>query len=176
MTPQIYLDCDGVLADFDKGAQSLLGLSARAFQEKHGLGRFWSRLAKAEDFYAKLEPLPDAYALFEGVKHLDPVILTGLPMGGWAEDQKHRWAAQHFPHTRIICCMARDKRDYCRPGDVLIDDTLKHRHLWEGAGGVSSTTAAPSSPWRSCAACIRRCSCMPLSEAVTGRSKGERHV
>jgi hypothetical protein len=136
MTPQIYLDCDGVLADFDRGAEAILGLPPRAFEKRHGIGQFWKRLARAPDFYAKLEPLPDAMELFEGVRALDPVILTGLPMGGWAEAQKQRWAAQHFPGVRIICCMARAKREHCRPGDVLIDDTLKYRHLWEEAGGV----------------------------------------
>ena len=32
--------------------------------------------------------------------------------------------------------MARDKRDHAREGDVLVDDQLKHRHLWEEVGGV----------------------------------------
>ena len=32
--------------------------------------------------------------------------------------------------------MARDKRDHAKEGDVLVDDTLKHRHLWEEAGGI----------------------------------------
>ena len=81
---QLYLDCDGVLADFDKGATALLG----------------------------------------------------LPLGNWAADQKVRWAARHFPGTRIITTMARDKRDHAREGDVLVDDQDKHRHLWEEAGGV----------------------------------------
>ena len=45
-------------------------------------------------------------------------------------------AAQHFPGTRIITTMARDKRDHARPGDVLVDDQLRHAHLWEEAGGI----------------------------------------
>jgi hypothetical protein len=32
--------------------------------------------------------------------------------------------------------MAVDKRNHCQSGDVLVDDTLKHRHLWEEAGGI----------------------------------------
>jgi hypothetical protein len=47
-----------------------------------------------------------------------------------------RWAAEHFPGTHIITCLAVDKRDHCREGDVLVDDTLKHRHRWEEAGGI----------------------------------------
>jgi hypothetical protein len=136
MTRQLYLDCDGVLADFDKGAAAVLGMKPKAFEHRHGIGRFWAKLATAPDFYFSLPLLPDAMRLYEAVKHLDPVILTGLPRGGWAADQKVRWAAQHFPGVRIITTMARDKRDHAKEGDVLVDDQLKHRHLWEEAGGV----------------------------------------
>ena len=136
MARQLYLDCDGVLADFDKGATALLSLPPHAFQKRYGVGRFWARLAKAPDFYFGLPLLPEAMRLFEAVKHLDPIILTGLPSGNWAADQKVRWAARYFPGTRIITTMVRDKRDHARPGDVLVDDQLRHAHLWEEAGGI----------------------------------------
>jgi hypothetical protein len=136
MTRQLYLDCDGVLADFDKGATAVLGMPARAFEKRHGLGRFWAKLATAPDFYFSLPLLPDAMQLYEAVRHLDPIILTGLPRGNWAADQKVRWAARHFPGVPIITTMARDKRDHAREGDVLVDDQLRHRGLWEEAGGV----------------------------------------
>jgi hypothetical protein len=136
MTRQLYLDCDGVLADFDTGAAAILGLPPRAYEARHGPGRFWQKLATAPDFYFGLPLLPDAMQLFEAVSHLDPIILTGLPRGNWAADQKRRWAAKYFPGTPIITTMARDKRDHCRHGDVLVDDQERHRHLWEQAGGI----------------------------------------
>ncbi len=136
MTRQLYLDCDGVLADFDAGATAVLGAPPRVFQDRHGARRFWKELEAAPDFYFSLPLMPDAMELFEAVRHLDPIILTGLPLGGWAADQKVRWAAEHFPGTQIITTMARDKRDHAREGDVLVDDLLKHRHLWEEVGGV----------------------------------------
>ena len=133
---QLYLDCDGVLADFDKGATAVLGLSPEAYRERHGPGRFWQRLAAAPDFYFGLPLKDDAMQLFEAVRHLEPVILTGLPHGNWAADQKVRWAAKYFPGTRIITTMARDKRDHAKEGDVLVDDQLRHSTLWIEAGGV----------------------------------------
>ena len=136
MARQLYLDCDGVLADFDHGATAVFGMPPKAFEKRHGLGRFWAKLARAPDFYFGLPLLPDAMRLFEAVKHLDPIILTGLPAGNWAADQKVRWAARYFPGTRIITTMAQDKRDHARPGDVLVDDQLRHAHLWEEAGGI----------------------------------------
>ncbi|HEX8482406.1 MAG TPA: hypothetical protein VF650_10920 [Allosphingosinicella sp.] len=136
MKRQLYLDCDGVLADFNAGAAAVLGMHPKAFQKRNGIGRFWAKLAKAPDFYFSLPLLEGANELFDAVRHLDPIILTGLPQGNWAADQKVRWAAKHFPGTRIITTMARDKRDHAKAGDVLVDDHLKHAHLWEEAGGV----------------------------------------
>ncbi|HEU0098591.1 MAG TPA: hypothetical protein VFQ67_07430 [Allosphingosinicella sp.] len=136
MSRQLYLDCDGVLADFDSGAAAVLGMHPKAFEKRHGLGRFWAKLAKAPDFYFGLPLLDGATELFEAVRHLDPIILTGLPQGNWAADQKVRWAAKHFPGTRIITTMARDKRKHARADDVLVDDQLRHAHLWEEMGGV----------------------------------------
>ena len=133
---RLYLDCDGVLADFDKGAMAILGMKPKAFEHRHGLGRFWQKLAQAPDFYFSLPLLPDAMQLYEAVKHLDPIILTGLPRGNWAADQKMRWAEKHFPGVRMITCMARDKRNHAREGDVLVDDNDKFRHLWEQASGI----------------------------------------
>jgi hypothetical protein len=133
---QLFLDCDGVLADFDRGVERVLGARPKAFIARHGLPEFWRRLARHKDFYATLPLMPDARELFDAVAPLNPVILTGCPRGGWAEGQKERWAAEHFPGTPIITCMAANKRRHCGKGDVLIDDTDRYRPLWEEAGGT----------------------------------------
>lgn len=134
--PQLFLDCDGVLADFDAGVKSALGMSARAFEARHGKGEFWRRLARTPDFYATLPLLGDARILFDAVRHLDPIILTGLPLGKWAAPQKMRWAEDHFPGTHMITCMARDKYRHMTGNDVLVDDREDHRSKWEDAGGI----------------------------------------
>jgi hypothetical protein len=133
---QIYLDCDGVLADFDKSAEAVLGLPSEAFEKRHGAAQFWKRLAKADSFFGNLEPLPDAFELYEAVKAKGPIILTGLPRGDWAEPQKRRWAHRHFPGVPVITTSAALKREHCHPGDVLVDDRDQHRRLWEQAGGL----------------------------------------
>jgi len=134
--PHLFLDCDGVLADFDAGAKQLLGMTPAAFEERHGRGEFWKRLARASNFYGELPEMPDARRLFDAVKHLKPTILTGLPLGKWAAPQKERWAAEHFPGVPIITTMARQKHLHMERGDVLVDDRENHRHLWENAGGI----------------------------------------
>ena len=134
--PRLFLDADGVLADFDQGARRLLGMSPKEYIAKHGRGTFWKKLAKAPNFYGSLSEMPDARRLFDAVKHLKPTILTGLPIGTWAAPQKVQWAAEHFPGVPIITCMARDKHKHMHPGDVLVDDREKHRAAYEEAGVV----------------------------------------
>lgn len=131
---RLFLDADGVLADFDAGVQRLLGTSASEFESRHGRGAFWKHLARADNFYGELPEMPDARTLFDAVRHLEPTILTGLPLGGWAAPQKIAWAADHFPGVPITTCMARDKHKHMRSGDVLVDDREKHRREYEAAG------------------------------------------
>ena len=134
--PRLFLDCDGVLADFDEGVRRLLGGSPDEFIRNRGMKSFWARIAKAPNFYGRLPEMEDARLLFDAVEHLEPTILTGLPLGRWAAPQKIEWAAEHFPGVAIITCMARDKHNHMQAGDVLVDDREKHRSEYEGAGVV----------------------------------------
>jgi hypothetical protein len=134
--PRLFLDADGVLADFDLAARRLLGSGPKQYIAKHGRGAFWKRLAGAKNFYGTLPEMPDARLLFDAVRHLQPTILTGLPLGSWAAPQKVGWAAEHFPGVPIVTCMAADKHKHMRPGDVLVDDREKHRAAYEAAGVV----------------------------------------
>ena len=136
MRRQIFLDCDGVLADFDAGAEAILGMPAQAFEAAHGARAFWRKLAQAEGFFENLAPMPDADELYEAVRRKNPIILTGMPRGNWAEPQKRRWAERHFPGVPVITTMAAVKHEHRHPGDVLVDDRDRYRHLWEAEGGV----------------------------------------
>jgi hypothetical protein len=134
--PRLFLDADGVLADFDEGFRRLTGALPAQFEAGSGKKEFWRRVASAKNFYGSLPEMPDARTLFDAVKHLEPTILTGLPIGKWAAPQKIEWAAEHFPGVPIITCMARDKHRHMRPGDVLVDDRDNHRAAYEAAGTI----------------------------------------
>lgn len=135
MTRSLFLDVDGVLADFDGGFRAITGLSPEEFEHAHGKGNFWKTIAKSGDFYFKLDLLPGAMEMVDTVRHLQPTLLTGLPIGNWAAPQKRRWAARHFPDLEIITCMARDKWKYGQPGDVLVDDRISACEPWEERAG-----------------------------------------
>lgn len=142
MFPKIFLDCDGVLADFNAGARLALGTDADDYEKRHSIGGLWKEIRnyrnpQGQGFFRSLPLMADARELFDGVKHLKPTILTGCPFGNWAPPQKLAWAAQHFPGTEMITCMARDKiRHLEHPGDVLVDDKTKFQAIWEEGGGI----------------------------------------
>lgn len=133
---RIYLDCDGVLADFNNGFEQQFGVNPEYYEETHGSKQFWFKIRNVDGFYKKLPLMQDAMDLFHAVEHLRPIILTGCPFGGWAESQKMSWRDKHFPGIPMVTCMSRHKKDYCKPGDVLIDDYIKYKQLWEDAGGT----------------------------------------
>jgi len=133
---QLFLDCDGVLADFEGHAQSILHEDVNVALKRDDQELVWQTLQQSEVF-RHLPVREDGRKLFRAMRHLHPIILTGCPPGGWAEQQKREWAAKHFPDVPIITCASKDKRDFLeRPGDILIDDYQKFRGLWEAAGGI----------------------------------------
>ena len=134
---QLFLDCDGVLADFDSSAFKVFGLPPSKAEAQLGDKRFWVDLQRHPGFYRNLPLMPDARKLYMAVKHLKPIILTGCPRGGWAEKDKLHWAKVNFPGVQMITCQSRDKREHMTgPGDILVDDYLKYRDLWIEAGGT----------------------------------------
>jgi len=93
----VFLDCDGVLADFDSYAEEYFGMPPRQYEAEKGAQRFWKELEEKGDFYRNMPLMDDARVLVDGVRHLNPTILTGCPRGTWAQGQKVEWAAEHFP-------------------------------------------------------------------------------
>lgn len=133
---QLFLDCDGVLANFDERAREILGMVPREFEDKEGEQKFWDILYSTPDFFYSLEPMPDAYDLVNAVRHLNPIILTGRPRGEWSVDQKLRWRDKYFSDLKMIVCRSRDKIKHAKPGDVIVDDWKKWQPVWEKGGGV----------------------------------------
>jgi hypothetical protein len=164
VVPRLYLDCDGVLADFDRAFEERFGHPPREYEDTNGAKVFWRDIKEsAPAFYRHLPLMAGARELFESLAPYRPIILTGCPMGGWAEMQKLAWAAEHFPGTPMVTCMSRDKRLYCRPGDVLVDDMLKYRDRWEAAGGVF--VHYTGDPYKAIAAVVPVITAAPASSA-----------
>ncbi len=137
---QLYIDLDGVLADMDTYYEQQFGEKiGRAANIKDPDG-MWDKIRQHGHFYADLPLMSDALELWEGAKrfHPNPIILTGIPHSiPECEKQKRGWVSRHLgKFIPVICCRSADKWKYCVPGDILIDDWVKYRELWEERGGI----------------------------------------
>jgi len=130
---KIFQDLDGCLADFERGVHELTG------KEVHELniGKMWGAVARADEFFYNLPWMKDGQELWNGVQHLDPTILTGIPHGGWASGQKKKWCGKELGwHVPVITCWSKEKHLYGQEGDVLIDDRIMAKAKWEDMGGI----------------------------------------
>jgi hypothetical protein len=136
---KLYLDLDGVLVNFEKGVLMATGQEVGELSPR----RMWPILAKTPGYYANLEWMPDGRELWEFSQNFSPTILTGLPLGKWAEPQKRKWCQRELgKNIPVICCMTRDKAkmafEDCEDGltPILVDDRLKTQESWEEMGGI----------------------------------------
>ena len=142
MKPIIYLDMDGVLADFEKKAHELFGEQWKQEVESAG----WGKFSQHPDIYETLEPMPDAIELYEGCCELmddrnHVQILTAIPKRAEfvnAARHKIEWARKHIdPNIRVVLGPhAQDKQYHARDRDVLIDDMERNIIQWREKGGV----------------------------------------
>jgi len=137
----LYLDSDGVLADFDSRAVELLDGKQISEVPK---GTLWGRIerynAHVAPFFETLELMPDAERLVQfataNFKRVAVLTATGYTPKDGAE-QKVRWYAKHFPGLKVICVeKSPDKAEYAVGGAVLVDDRMKSLDPWMAKGGI----------------------------------------
>lgn len=130
---QIFVDMDGVLADFDTGYEIAFGIRPSKADDTVD----WNMVREREGFYRDLPPMPDMGTLWSFVAPFHPIILTGVPSSvAEAPENKRAWARKNIGYdVEVRCCKSSHKCMHAVPGDILIDDWEKYMHLWIGAGG-----------------------------------------
>ncbi len=143
---QLYVDMDGVLADFDRHHETVFGV--RSDKERDNVD--WERVRAVENFYFNIPPMPDLPVLWTALAPLRPIVLTGVPRSvPEAPDNKRAWARRHLgAAVEVRCCRSKEKCLHAGPGDILIDDWEKYRHLWLRAGGRWITHVSAESTLR----------------------------
>lgn len=141
---QLFVDLDGVLADFDSFVQTTFGIKTN----KNGPdppGMWDTLVAYKGRLYFELPLLPGAREFWDELKPHNPVILTGIPRSlPTASYDKQEWVHNYIdPQAKVITCRSRLKSKYGSPGDILIDDREAHKDLWTNMGGVWISHTSP---------------------------------
>jgi 5'(3')-deoxyribonucleotidase len=142
----IFLDMDGVVADFDTFVSNLLGRPIGWNDSKQDLtDEEWEKLASVDRLYYQLPLMPDATKLVAYVKSLSTRFnvgfLTAVPRRSTipsARDDKQAWVNKYFPGMKMdIGPYSHHKQKWCAPGDILVDDRPSNIEQWNAVGGIA---------------------------------------
>lgn len=130
----LFIDLDGVLADFEAHHFAIFGTWPK--RDSHADVN-WAAVAAIPHFYRDIPPTADQPVLWRYVARVRPTVLTGTPRSvPQAADDKRAWVHQHLGEAvPVICCRARDKALHASPGDILVDDWERYKPLWLAKGG-----------------------------------------
>ena len=145
---KIFIDMDGVLADFDGGVELHCGITPIAQDAKRPEDyddKLWEAVRKVPHFYDILKPMPGATEMFHLIYSqygADCEILTGIPKEKrgivTAAEDKVAWMKRFLSEdVKVNTVLAKEKQLFCRSReDILIDDYSKNIRRWEEAGGT----------------------------------------
>ena len=158
MASRLYVDMDGVLVDFVKGAEHYFKITL-AINNRQGVKgsefvalwegpKGWRQLKKDwPTFWMDLDPEPFSSQLLKIVLPHHPAVLTAIPKG-WPSSVtgKRIWCQRHMPgwgrhpHEEFHAVDRSYKRRYAKQADgtpnLLIDDFDKNITEWQNAGGI----------------------------------------
>jgi len=144
---KIYLDMDGVVADFDKRFTDLAGMSPNEFEAKYGKDLFWDFIDEGDNkvrFWVGIPPMEGAKRLVDYVSKHNYVMLTAPSIKKQSRLGKLLWIRNHtgdiFPSKPKVIFKAAKEKHLVKPSltekDILIDDKASTIDNWNAAGGT----------------------------------------
>jgi len=137
----IYLDMDGVIADFNKRYKELYHMNPRDAEKKKEFDKFFDEFIATGQF-ATLDLMPDA---MEGITFLRKLNVPTQILSSTASEkrndaiakQKLVWLQTHgITFTPNLVPGKRLKRNFAAPDKIIIDDTEVVIDQWREAGGI----------------------------------------
>ena len=143
---KVYLDMDGVLADFDQRFRDLSGMAPKDFENKYGRKAFWDLIDEENKvkFWVGIPTMPGAADLVSAVKDYDYELLTSPSAKKQSYLGKILWVKNHtgdvFPSKPRINFKKAKEKHLVKPQlaktDILIDDREDTIGRWNAAGGT----------------------------------------
>lgn len=136
---KVFLDLDGVLADFDQGFYDRFG----SLPADHNDSNMWKLINESGTFFADLPLMSNALDMFSYLNDMyEVIILTACPKTNYksAALQKRQWVRKHISDNIMILPVmggANKGLFMDQPRDLLIDDMEKNCIAWNDLGGIS---------------------------------------
>jgi hypothetical protein len=133
------------LVDFNKWALDRLGHRPDDWElDKKIKSQFWkdvnTLVKRGEEFFGAMDPMPDAFELWDYIKEYHPMILSATGHVKTAPQEKRKWITDNLgvdvAERATLVSAAADKAKFAKPGYILIDDRAKAIDPWIEAGGV----------------------------------------
>ena len=143
----IYLDMDGVVADFDKRFEELSGMLPQSYVDKNGLKAFWDLIDEKHKvaFWRGIELMPGAEQLVRYVEQHPFEMLTAPSIKKQSVIGKSLWVKDkvgtlYSMKPKVTYRSAKQKHTV-KPNlskfDILIDDKGSTIDNWNAAGGTA---------------------------------------
>jgi 5'(3')-deoxyribonucleotidase len=150
MIKKIYIDMDGVLADFEKGITKVMPMFGKNTASLDNID-MWKYVNKNKAFWETLKPLSNCFKLIKLIEDKFPKatknILTAIPNDekkfktlilSPSKDGKSKWISKYLPQfkNKIIFCLRKEKQNYSEIDSLLIDDNKTTIKEWNEKGGI----------------------------------------
>jgi len=143
-TTTLYLDMDGVVADWLQGATKIIGYELADPNAMYPQGD-WEKLKQADRIFRTLpktrraDELVNLARRFRSELNYTVKFLTAIPHNNdmpWAFYDKVQWVQDYYPDIPVMFGpYSHDKYRHCRPLDILVDDRTDNCAAWRTAGG-----------------------------------------
>ena len=138
--PILYVDMDGVLADFYGPFNKMAGVNSWKDASKDTVSQVLKDISNKKDFWINLDVLPGVPKLLDAIKKLFNGQYKILSK---AVTQKKQWVQSNLtlkPNEVIIMPATADKGIYAKQKDgtsnILIDDFGYNIKKWQSSGGI----------------------------------------
>ena len=134
---EIFLDLDGVIADFDRASEYV----ALKFDRSKEADEFWG--AMEHEYWSTIPVIEGAIEFYKKLKTIGKVrFLTGAICTEGCWSGKASWIMNKIGNgdkwlmQDLIICASFNKDLISKPGRILIDDTERNILAWRREGGT----------------------------------------
>ena len=144
MEPTLYLDMDGVVADWETAIADILGY--KLIEGDRWPDQDWRKIIQFQRVYRDIPLLPWALEFVDEACEIARAanyavrFLTAVPRRNdfpYAFEDKVHWANKHFPTIPVwFGPYSQDKQKRAAPGQVLVDDRMTNINEWIAQNGI----------------------------------------